>query len=250
MPVHDWSRVDAGTLHDFHSSWITHLKEALNGGRLPRDYYAMAEQHTSLRVPDIITLHAPDILTGRPPLTGNGGVALIDAPPRISRRLVASAELNYTAMRRTLVVRHIIGHRLVAMIEIVSPGHKDRETSVAQLAEKIETALRTGVHVLLVDFFRPGKHDPRGVHGAAWSAFDAQGYDLPRDRPLTLASYLAGQIPEAFLEHVGFGEPLPEMPLFIEYLAHVRVPLEPTYSAAYRGMPEHFRAILEREDCS
>jgi hypothetical protein len=247
MPVHDWSRVEAGTFHDFHSSWIIHLKERLNAGFLPREYYAMAEQHTSLRVPDIITLHAPDILTGRPPLTGNGGVALIEAPPRISRRLVADAELSYTAMRRTLVVRHISGHRLVAMIEIVSPGNKDRESSVAQLAEKIEMALRTGVHVLLVDLFRPGKHDPQGIHGAAWRAFDAQEYDLPRDRPLTLASYLAGQIPEALLEHVRFGEELPEMPLFIEYLAHIRVPLEPTYSAAYHGMPEYYRAILERE---
>ena len=29
MPVHDWSRVDAGIFHDFHASWITHLMEAV-----------------------------------------------------------------------------------------------------------------------------------------------------------------------------------------------------------------------------
>jgi hypothetical protein len=222
VPLHDWTRVDSGIFHSFHSAWVTHLKEILNGGMLPRDYYALAEQHGSLGVPEILTQHAPDTQSGRPPL-------------------------SYTAMRRTLVVRHVSGHRLVAMIEIVSPGNKDRDTSVAQLAEKIESALRTGVHVLLVDLFRPGKYDPQGIHGATWSAFDAQEYDLPLDRSLTLASYLAGQIPEAFVEHIRFGEPLPEMPLFIEYLAHVNVPLEPTYSAAYRGMPEYYRAILERE---
>jgi hypothetical protein len=31
MPMHDWTRVSAGTYHDFHNAWITHIKEALNG---------------------------------------------------------------------------------------------------------------------------------------------------------------------------------------------------------------------------
>ncbi len=31
MPIHDWARVDAGTFHGFHTAWITHLSEALNG---------------------------------------------------------------------------------------------------------------------------------------------------------------------------------------------------------------------------
>jgi hypothetical protein len=34
MPIHDWTRVDAGTFHDFHQAWITHLKETLNDGVL------------------------------------------------------------------------------------------------------------------------------------------------------------------------------------------------------------------------
>ena len=27
MTVHDWTRATAGTFHDFHLGWITHLKE-------------------------------------------------------------------------------------------------------------------------------------------------------------------------------------------------------------------------------
>lgn len=27
MGVHDWTRVDAGTFHDFHTCWIAHLKK-------------------------------------------------------------------------------------------------------------------------------------------------------------------------------------------------------------------------------
>jgi len=250
MPVHDWSRVDAGTFHAFHGSWITHLMGALNNGLLPDGYYALAEQHAGMRIPDVITLHSPDILTGRPHPPGNGGVALIDAPPRISRKLVASVELSYKALRRTLAIRHVSGHRLVAIVEIVSPGNKDRWSSVAEFAEKVESALRNGIHVLLIDLFVPGKHDPHGIHGAAWSFFDTQEYELPIDRPLSLASYLAGQIPEAYLEHVRFGQTLSEMPLFLEYRAHVNTPLELTYTRAYQDMPSFCRDLLEGNEPS
>ena len=46
MPVHAWTRVTAGTFHDFHNAWITELRNALNGGVLPAGYYALGEQHT------------------------------------------------------------------------------------------------------------------------------------------------------------------------------------------------------------
>ena len=164
---------------------------------------------------------------------------------KISRKLVTSTELSYKGLRRTLAIRHISGHRLAAIIEIVSPSNKDRLSSVEEFAEKVESAIRSKVHVLLVDLFAPGKHDPQGIHGAAWSYFDSTAYELPPDRPLTLASYLASQIPEAYIEHVRFGEALPEMPLFLEYRAHINVPLEVTYSQAFRGMPSIYRSVLD-----
>lgn len=40
MPVHDWTKVFAGCFYDFHESWTTHIKEALNMGLLPTGYYA------------------------------------------------------------------------------------------------------------------------------------------------------------------------------------------------------------------
>ena len=55
MPIHDWSRVDAGIFHDFHHAWIEQIKRLLNSGVLPPDRYAMAEQHTSQFGPDVLT---------------------------------------------------------------------------------------------------------------------------------------------------------------------------------------------------
>jgi len=44
MPIHDWSRVDAGVFHAFHQRWIVAVFERLNEGLLPRGFYARAEQ--------------------------------------------------------------------------------------------------------------------------------------------------------------------------------------------------------------
>ena len=30
MPIHDWSRVDAGVFHDFHLAWVVEIANALN----------------------------------------------------------------------------------------------------------------------------------------------------------------------------------------------------------------------------
>ena len=46
MPIHDWSRVSAGTFHDFHQGWTIEIRNRLNSGVLPDGYYAMADQHS------------------------------------------------------------------------------------------------------------------------------------------------------------------------------------------------------------
>ena len=56
MPVHDWTRVFDGAFHDFHFAWIAELRNCLNSGLLPPDYYAMAEQVAGPIVPDVLTL--------------------------------------------------------------------------------------------------------------------------------------------------------------------------------------------------
>jgi hypothetical protein len=59
MPIHDWTRVEAGTFHAFHTSWLTHLMEALNSGLLPPGYYALSEQVATRMQTDVLTLRGP-----------------------------------------------------------------------------------------------------------------------------------------------------------------------------------------------
>jgi len=77
MPVHDWTRVDAGTFHAFHTAWITHLSEGLNGGVLPSGYYALPEQHFGHFVANVLALQTPSPPASSPG-DGDGGLAVAE----------------------------------------------------------------------------------------------------------------------------------------------------------------------------
>lgn len=235
MPVHDWSRVDAGAFHAFHTAWITHLSEALNGGVLPSGYYALPEQHMGRFIAARFTLQAPAPIEG-------GGLAVAESQPKVRRKLSASSSTR--GRSRTLTIRHVSGNRIVALVEIVSPANKDRRSHVEEFIDKAEIALLHGINLLLVDLFPPGAHDPHGMHGAFWERFDDEPYVPPADEPLTLASYVAGPRPDVYVEPFVAGSPLAEMPLFLNPDRYVNVPLETTYLAAFRGLPAFLRMAL------
>lgn len=245
MPIHDWTRVDAGTFHAFHTAWVTHLSETLNDGILPAGYYALPEQHLGRAIGDVLALHvgAP----GDRQTAETGGLALAEAPPRVSHKFTVAA--NPRSLRRTLTIRHLSGHQIIALVEIVSPANIDRPGHVEDFAAKVAAALSSGIHVLLVDLFPPGPHDPQGMHGAIWRQLneDAETYDPSLEFPLTLAAYLASSEVEAYLEHLTVGAALPDMPLFLSSKRYVNAPVEATYAAAFRGLPVYWRGILEAQ---
>lgn len=251
MGVHDWTIVDPGIFHDFHLAWIAEFRRALNGGLLPEGYYALVEQHAGEAIPDVLTLHTNQPAPSSLPLAPDtGGTLLADAPPRVRRRETVEPA-SYLTRRRTVAVRHVSDHRLVAMLEIISPSNKDRPRHVSEFANKVAEALELGIHVLVVDLFPPGRHDPHGLHAAIRQqlqrADEQTGQDggLPPGEPLSLVSYAAGPRIEAFMEQVPVGGALPEMPLFLRPDRYVNVPLDATYQSAYRGMPAYWREVLE-----
>ncbi len=44
MPIHDWTRVNAGTWHAFHLGWIAEMQISLNDGRMPQDVTLQASE--------------------------------------------------------------------------------------------------------------------------------------------------------------------------------------------------------------
>jgi hypothetical protein len=246
MPVHDWTKVEAGTYHAFHTAWITHLKEGMNNGLLPSAYYALSEQHLGRRSSDFLAPHVSDFPASSPASSREGAVLVDEVPPRVRRKLIAEPRAAYRGLRRTLTIRSVEGHRIVALVEILSPGNKDRAASIDEFVGKVDSALRAGIHVLIVDLFGPSPFDLQGIHGAVWALYDSDAYQFPQAEPLTLVSYEAGLTPEAYVEHLALGQPLPEMPLFLDVGAYINVPLEPTYNEAFRGMPALYRSLLTK----
>ena len=137
MPVHDWTRVSAGTFHDFHQAWIVAIRDALNGGLLPEGYYAMAEQVAGRPHPDVLALEEFERSDGWPERdTGvGGGVAVAEHPPKVRYTLEAEATI-YAAKADRVAIYHTSGDRVVAFLEIVSPGNKLSQLTVRQLLEK------------------------------------------------------------------------------------------------------------------
>jgi hypothetical protein len=249
MPVHDWTRVDAGIFYAFHLNWLGRLQDALNDGVMPRGYYALAEQHAGRLIPDVLTLKVSDegkrADVSTLPAPESGGTAVADAPPKTRRKY--SVETTAKGRPRTLAIRHVSGHRLVALLEIISPSNKDRAASVKDFVTKVVTALDYGVHVLFVELFPPGRHDSHGIHDKILRRLEEpeKAYDLPADEPLTLASYAAAPVIEMYLEHVAVGGTLPAMPLFFVSDRYVDVPLDSTYQQAYHSMPAFWRDVLD-----
>jgi hypothetical protein len=239
MPIHDWTKVDAGIFHHFHTGWITHISDVLNDGLLPAGYYALAEQVTRPFGPDVLTLQANGSANSGG--AGKGSVTLSQHPPKVQVIQQSESDL-YAKKANRIAIRHTSDDRIIAMIEIVSPGNKRSQHAIDDLLDKAWSAIEQGIHLLLIDLFPPTARDPQGVHGLIWG--DAAP-PLPDGLPLTLAAYQASSPRNAYVEPTAVGRMLIDMPLFLDDESYVPVPLETTYQAAWRGVPQRWKTILE-----
>jgi hypothetical protein len=237
MPMHDWTRVDAGIYHDFHHEWISEIKRALNRGLLPPDYYAMAEQVAAGFGPDVLTLQDQNN-----PASDSGGIATQARP-----KTTYSAEFpgEFQQRRKSLVaIRHVSEDQVVAMIEVVSPGNKNNANATLAFVQKACELMEQRIHLLLLDPFPPGRRDPNGIHSAIWERFTDQPFEIPTEKPLTLVAYEAELSTRAYIETVAVGDALPDMPLFLAPGLYVMVPLEATYQAAWDTVPSRWQRVV------
>jgi hypothetical protein len=245
MPMHDWTLVEAGIFHAFYHRWISAISDTLNVGLLPRDYYALPEQVAAGFGPDVLTLQ--DRRPDADDEAAGGGVATATRlQTRPQTRFTAETDTEfYRRKKSAIAVRRVSGDRLVAMIEILSPGNKSGRGAFRAFVDKAWKLLEHRIHLLLVDPFSPGPRDPNGVHAAIWAEVRDDSFVLPEDKPLTLAAYECDVITRAYIEPVAVGDLLPDMPLFLEPNGCVKVPLEATYQTAFTVMPRRWRDELQ-----
>jgi hypothetical protein len=232
MPVHDWTRADAGDFHDFHQDWSIQIRRALNAGILPPGYYAQAAKKILGFEPDVVT----SIRTASP--NGAGGMAVADRPPRVRQAARIECEVATYARKADRIVVRDQSKRVVSVIEIVSPGNKNSKHAIRSFTEKVSEFLRAGVHVQIIDLFPPTPRDPDGIHEAILEELGGEWPEArPADKPLTVASYDAGDGVTAYVEPLAVGDRLPDMPLFLSPGYYVSTPLEATYQASWDALP-------------
>jgi hypothetical protein len=238
MPIHDWTRVSAGTFHDFHQGWTIEIRNRLNSGVLPDGYYAMADQRVSGPEPDVIALQL------RGP-GANGGLVVAETPPRIQRAArVESETAHYARKANRIVIHHELG-RVVAVIEVVSPGNKDSKHAVGSFIAKAVDFIRNGIHFLLVDLFPAGPRDPHGIGQAIWDELVGETLGTrPVDKLLTVAAFDAGIELTAYVDALAVGDLLPDGPLFLAAGWYVNVPFEQTYMASWDVTPKPIRDLV------
>lgn len=212
MPMHDWARVRAGTYHHFRFQMVAAILALLNRGLLPAGYFAMAEQDIGQVEADLLTL-APE-------------------------------QERYARKANRIAVRHELGE-VVAVIEFVSPGNKDRKHSLESFVRKAVDLIKQDVNLLIIDPFRPGPHDPLGMPAAIGAELTDERFDLQPDKPLSLAAYQVAPIRTVYVEPFAVGDPLADMPLFLDEDFYVDVSLEQTYKATWDVLPAELRQLVE-----
>src|SRR5262245_795283 len=129
MPLHDhfhppWS--DDTPWEGFHSAWVNTMVRHLNGTLLPRGFRAFPQIHLGPFVEtDVATFEQQDPSPTPSPAEERqeGGTALWS--PSVAVQTLA-LELPAQDVFEVRVLNERRGRRLAAVVELVSPGNKDR----------------------------------------------------------------------------------------------------------------------------
>ncbi len=205
---------------------------------MPPDYYAaLAEQQAAGFGPDVLTLQgSPTEIEDLNARSSDAPGGLLLARPRLVPTVESVGEFH-RRKKSTIVVRHVSGDDVVAMVEVISPGNKASRNAFRALIDKACQLLEHRIHLLLLDLFPPGRRDPHGLHAAIWEEITDEAFEPSTDKPLAMAAYESALTIKAYLEPVAVGDSLPTMPLFLEADGYVPVPLEATYQAAFAKVP-------------
>jgi hypothetical protein len=169
-----------------------------------------------------------------PGTTGNGRPAVMTWKPTASSVTVPATFPDNFEVR---VFSRVGGMNLVAAIELVSPGNKDRPESIQAFAAKVASYLHQGIAVIIMDIVSVRKAN---LHNATMRLMSSPAEALMASDPAQYAvayrPLLRDGKPEVEQWHEAFsiGDPLPTMPLRLTGDTFVPVEFEATYQEACR----------------
>ena len=250
MPIHDWTTIFAGGFHHFHQSWVLTISDQLNCGILPDGYFAAAEQASGGSYPDVVALEMDVQEPGNSDefessgQKQRGGVAMADAPPKV--RLTFDSEVvQYAEKADRIAIRNVNGNKVVAIIEVVSPGDKHSGLAFNKFREKVHFLIERGIQILIIDPFPPGTFDPEGIARGLQIESESIVPKAMNDEPLSFLLLRVSDHVSGFVEFGSVGKDVPTMPLFLNSERYVNIPLNDSYTEAWTSFPRPWQELLE-----
>jgi uncharacterized protein DUF4058 len=147
----------------FHAQFASAIAGALNSTLLPKEYFAEVQVHIGPRIEvDVATLHQGTREPGEPKDQG-GGVATLAAKTWAPPKAQFSMPAIFPDIAEVQVFGTLSGKELVAAIELVSPGNKDRDEARIGFAAKCAAYLQQGIGLIIVDTVTTSCTQPRTV---------------------------------------------------------------------------------------
>lgn len=219
----------------FHSNWATKLADALTERWLPPGYIAEEHAHLGPSVEiDVGTFEREKAATLK---EGSEAVAIVG--PKVWSPPAADGVLP-SVFPDTFEVRVLstdTGPKLVAAIELISPGNKDRPTERRAFATKCASYLYQGISVIIVDIVTNRRAN---LHNEILRVMEAaEALQLPPEPALYAVAYRPlrrdkGDVIDVWRSPLALGQPLPTLPLGLRADLAIPVDFEVTYAEACR----------------
>jgi hypothetical protein len=217
----------------FHAVWATEIVGMLNQSVLPPSYFAEAQVHVGSRIEvDAATFERDGVRSAEANRNSGGVVVDTWAPP-------ATAMVMPTVFPDEVEVQVLggpTGAHLVAAIELISPGNKDRPETRRAFAAKCASYLQLGIGLVVVDVVteRPGN-----LHDDLVTLLQQdERFRFPTDAALYTVAYRparrepGGDQIDIWPVPLALGQSLPIMPLALRGAATLPLDLKTTYMEA------------------
>jgi hypothetical protein len=218
----------------FHGGWAYELAKQLNLRPLPAGFLAEGNIHIGITVAADVAAFEQDVPSGN---GANGAVATaVWAPPQPP--LVIPVDLAGVEVFEIRVYDADRARTLVAAIELVSPGNKDRSENRRALLDKCAAYLREGVSVIVIDIVTSRRHNFHAALMELFNGGEAAARAVTSD--LYAVAYRVRLVGtrtqlEAWPAALAIGAPLPTMPLWLGENYAVPLDLEAAYREACRS---------------
>ncbi len=217
----------------FHTQWASSIANALNHDLLPPEYFAEAHVHVGSRVEvDIATFDQDSSAT----TVSAGGIATATLPARLYSPPAAARTMPviFPDSLEVLVFSSEAGPTLVAAVELVSPGNKDRDETRRAFASKCASYLQQGIGLIVADIVTDRQAN---LHNELVELLEKGDEFLLPPATLYATAYRpvrrrTGDQIEIWFATLAVGQALPVLPLALDKGMCVPLDLEATYTEA------------------